>query len=419
MEYEPVIGLEVHVHLKTKTKSFCGCSTEFGNKPNTQTCPVCLGLPGVLPVYNRKALDYAIKVGLALNCKIQEFTKFDRKNYFYPDLPKNFQISQYDEPLAVDGFLDIEAEGKSKRVNILRVHMEEDAGKLIHKDNLSLVDYNRAGMPLLEIVTQPDLHSPAEAYEYLVFLKSIIEYLGVSDCNMEKGSLRCDANISMREKGIQTLGTKAELKNLNSFKAVKDALASEISRQTACLEDGGLVIQETRLWDAKKAETVTMRSKEEAKDYRYFPEPDLPPFTISKDKITAIKETIPELPKEKQRRFRQEYGLSAYDAGVLVASKTDADYAERCIRAYPGKEKKAIVNWLIGPLFSEANGRNCSISDLNIPVQDMVSLVTSVEKQEISNLSGKSVLSEMIASKVSPEAIMKEKNLIQISQISE
>jgi len=417
MEYETVIGLEVHVQLKTKSKAFCGCSTEFGKEPNSQVCPICLGFPGSLPVLNNIALDYAIKVALAFNCKVQEYTKFDRKNYFYPDLPRNYQISQYDLPLSKDGFLDIYLNGKTKRIAIRRVHLEEDAGKLIHKDEISLVDFNRTGIPLLEIVSEPHINSPQEAYEYLVTLKSIIEYLDVSDCDMEKGSLRCDANISMRKKGTDELGTKIELKNMNSFKAVKDALIFEIDRQTELLAKSKTMVQETRLWDVKVQKTTSMRTKEEAQDYRYFPEPDLTPFIISKDKIGEIRETIPELPREKMLRFVKDYGLSEYDAKILVSSKKDADYAEECINVYPKKNKKPIVNWLIGPLFSEANSRNCNLSGLRVPPQELVELANFVEEDKISNLTGKSVLTEMIDAGMPASKIIESKNLIQISDI--
>lgn len=420
MDYEPVIGLEVHVQLKTKTKVFCGCLTEFGKEPNSQVCPVCLGFPGSLPVLNRVALDYAIRVGLALNCTVQEFTKFDRKHYYYPDLPKNFQISQYDLPISKNGFLDIEIEGKTKRISIRRAHLEEDAGKLIHKDDVTLVDYNRTGQPLLEIVTEPDINSPEEAYEYLTTLKSIIQYLEVSDCDMEKGTLRCDANISIRRKGAKELGTKAELKNMNSFKAIRDALQFEIDRQIELLNNSETVIQETRLWDEKRGETFAMRSKEEAKDYRYFPEPDLPPFVITKDKIEEIKKTIPELPKERMQRFIKDYGLIEYDAKMLVLNKSkwDADYAEQLFRLYPKKDKKSVANWLIGPVTASANSRNKNIADLNIPAENLLELIDSAETEQISNLTAKSVLEEIIDTGKSASQIIREKNLIQISDES-
>lgn len=416
IEFQPVIGLEVHVQLKTKSKVFCGCSTEFGSQPNSQVCPVCLGFPGVLPVLNKLALDYSRKVGLALNCTVQEFTKFDRKHYYYPDLPKNIQISQYDLPIATDGYLEVEVENKSVKILIKRAHLEEDAGKLIHKDNVSLVDYNRTGMPLLEIVTEPVIHSPLEAYEYLTALKSIIQYLGVSDCDMEKGSLRCDANISVRPMGETKLGTKSELKNLNSFKSVKDSLEYEIQRHTDILNSGEKIVQETRLWDDKTGKTVTMRSKEEAKDYRYFPEPDLPPFVITKEEIEKIKKNIPELPKAKAKRFMNEYGLSNYDAKILVVSKNDADFAEDCMKLY--ENKKAVANWLIGPVAALANEKNISFSQTNIKAVNLVELIKLVDGGQISNLVGKTVLQEMIETGKSAADIVKEKNLVQISDES-
>ncbi|MFH0762995.1 MAG: Asp-tRNA(Asn)/Glu-tRNA(Gln) amidotransferase subunit GatB [Candidatus Omnitrophota bacterium] len=417
MNYETVIGLEVHAHLKTKTKAFCGCSTEFGNEPNSQTCPVCLGFPGSLPVLNKLALELAVKVALALNCQVREYTKLDRKNYFYPDLPKNYQISQYDLALSQEGYLDINVEAKTKRIGILRVHLEEDAGKLIHKDDASLLDFNRAGVPLLEIVSKPDINSPQEAYEYLTALKSILEYLEVSDCDMEKGSLRCDANISLRPAGTKTLGVKTELKNMNSFKGVRDALLYEISRQGELLSRGEKVTQETRLWDSEKSLTVLMRSKEEAQDYRYFPEPDLPPFTITEDKVSRLRGAISELPQEKVTRFIKEYNLSEYEAKILTASRKEADYAEDCIKKYPAKDKKIIVNWLIGPVLSEANSRNCLPSELKIPGgnSELINLVKLAEEGKISNLSAKAVLGESITSARLISELIQEKNLYQVS----
>ncbi len=416
MKYEPVIGLEVHVQLNTRSKAFCSCSTDFGKEPNSQVCPVCLGFPGTLPVLNQAALDYAVKTGIALNCKIPEFTKFDRKNYFYPDLPKAYQISQYDMPLSSSGFLEIKTDsGISKRIGITRVHLEEDAGKLIHKQDSSLVDFNRAGIPLLEIVSEPDINSPAEAYEYLTDLKIILEYLEISDCDMEKGSLRCDANISLRLKGAQTLGTKTELKNMNSFKGVKEALEYEIIRQTEMLDDDKKIIQETRLWDAKALKSIPMRTKEEAQDYRYFPEPDLPPFFIQSKDIDRIRRSIPELPQQKILRFIMEYSIIEKDAKVLVMSKANAVYAEECLKAYPGINKKPIVNLLIGPLLSETNERNCLLTDLGIPPENLVELVGFIDNDAISNLTAKSVLKEMIDTKISAANIIKNKDLVQIS----
>ncbi len=418
MNYETVIGLEVHVQLKTNTKAFCSCSTEFGNEPNSQVCPVCLGFPGVLPVLNKTALDYAIKAGLALGCKISEYTKFDRKHYYYPDLPKNYQISQYDLPVAINGVVEIKSENTTKKINIRRVHFEEDAGKLIHKSDYSLVDFNRSGMPLLEIVSQPEINSPQEAYDYLTVLKSIIEYLEVSDCDMEKGSLRCDANISLRPQGAAELGVKTEIKNMNSFKGVKEALTFEISRQTEILNNGEAIVHETRLWDAKSCETFSMRSKEEAKDYRYFPEPDLPPFIISKNKIAEIKSTIPELPKEKIERFVSQYqGVSSTTAGVLAISRVNADFSEECLKVYPKPDKRPMINWLIGPVLSAANDKNCYLKDLKVSPENLAELADVLEQGEISNLTAKSVFLDMIESGKSARDIIKEKNLSQISDV--
>ena len=416
--YEAVIGLEVHLHLKTRTKAFCGCSTEFGKEPNTQVCPVCLGFPGSLPAYNKTALDFAVKVALALNCIIQEFTKFDRKNYFYPDLPKNYQISQYDLPLSRNGYLDIVVGTENRRIGITRVHMEEDAGKLIHEEEESLVDFNRAGIPLLEIVSEPDLKSPQEAYEYLNTLKSLIEYLDVSDCDMEKGSLRCDANVSIRNPGESKLGTKTELKNVNSFKAVRDALAYEIERQSEVMDSGGKISQETLLWDPDTMKTASMRTKEEAQDYRYFPEPDLPPFIMKEGVIEQIRKSIPELPREKMQRLMKDFALTEYDAKLLVSSKKDAVFSEECIKEYKGKDKKMAANWLIGPMLSEANNRNCGISELKITPVALIELIGFVERQEISNLSAKAVLTEIIETGKTATQIIKEKGFIQISDTS-
>ncbi len=419
MDYEVVIGLEVHLQLKTRTKAFCGCLTEFGSEPNSQVCPVCLGFPGSLPVLNKTALDYAIKVALALSGTVQEFTKFDRKNSFYPDLPKNYQISQYDLPLSRAGSITIEVEGKPKRIGITRVHMEEDAGKLVHQETRSLVDFNRTGIPLLEIVSEPDMRSPQEAYDYLMALKSTIAYLDVSDCDMEKGSLRCDANISLRQFGATELGVKTELKNLNSFKAVKDALIFEIGRQGDLLDKSQPMLQETRLWDEKSGQTLSMRTKEGAQDYRYFPEPDLPPFIINKEKISEIKSTIPELPQEKMLRFIKDYGLSVYDAKILVSSRKDADCAEDYMNKYPDSNKKPIVNWLIGHVAAIASDNNVSLHQLEIPggKGELIRLVKSVEKGIISNLSAKAVLSESISSGATSSNLIVSKGLSQVSDV--
>ena len=417
--YEPVIGLEVHVQLKTKTKAFCGCVNEFGAKENTHTCPVCLGLPGSLPVLNALALKSAVKVALAFHCTIAGFTKFDRKNYFYPDLPKNFQISQYDKPLSENGFLDMEEAGQKKRIRIKRIHLEEDAGKLIHPENspVSLVDFNRAGTPLLEIVSEPDIHSPEEAYQYLTDLKLALQYLDVSDCDMEKGSLRCDANISLRPIGESKLGTKTELKNMNSFKAVKAALEYEIRRQTKLLGDGERIIQETRLWDEKQQETFSMRSKEEAHDYRYFPEPDLPPFAFSQAEIDELRKTLPELPRVRLKRFIEGFGISQKDAAVIISDRELANYFEKCLSLW--NEPKKITNWLMGPVFYEMNTKNASITSLGLSPERLIKLISRVEDATISNLTAKDILTEMLRSHKDPDEIIKEKNLAQVSASDE
>lgn len=419
MNYEPVIGLEVHVQLKTRTKAFCGCANVFGVKENTNICPVCLGLPGSLPVLNAEALTSAIKVGLALNATISTYTKFDRKHYYYPDLPKNFQISQYDMPLAENGFLEVAVDGVKKVIRIKRVHLEEDAGKLIHEEEgtESLVDYNRAGTPLLEVVSEPDIASPDEAYAYLSDLKLILQYVGVSDCDMEKGSLRCDANVSIRPEGATTLGTKAELKNMNSFKAVRTALAYEIARQTKAAEAGERIIQETRLWDEKSQQTFPMRSKEEAHDYRYFPEPDLPPFTFTPTFIDEVKAALPELPRARQKRFVAALGFSEKDAMVMTSDKELADFLEACVRIYP--EPKKIANWLMGPVFSQMNARHASLGALGLSAQHLIRLIGLVEDGAVSHLVGKEVLAMILDTHKDPVDIIKEKNLGQMSGAGE
>jgi len=415
MSYETVIGLEVHLQLATKTKVFCGCSTQFGNPPNSQACPVCLGFPGSLPVLNEGAFNYSIRTALALNCRIQEMIKFDRKNYYYPDLPKNFQISQYDMPLSYDGRVDIVSNGSKKRIRIKRVHLEEDAGKLIHPEGEghSLVDYNRAGMPLLEIVTEPDINSPQEAYDYLTKLKSILGYLRVSDCDMEKGSLRCDANISLRRPGETKLGTKVELKNMNTFKGVRVALEYEVKRQTALLEDGGKVVQETRLWDAGKNATASMRSKEEAHDYRYFPEPDLVPFVVDKLILQKAEDDLPELPEARAGRFRREFGLSEYDANVLTSQIDLAEYFEECVKSY--KNEKAVANWIMGDIMAQLNSRNVGIGDLGFPSSSLTGLLKMIDSGSISGKMAKEILLEAIESKAAPEEVVRKKGLSQIS----
>lgn len=421
MKYETVIGLEVHLQLATKTKAFCGCSTKFGQPPNSHACPVCLGFPGSLPVLNEEAFYFSIKVALALNCRIQDIIKFDRKNYYYPDLPKNFQISQYDMPLSYDGSLEIGSgdPGKRKTIRIKRVHLEEDAGKLVHPEgeNYSLVDFNRSGMPLLEIVTEPDINSPDEAYEYLVKLKSILEYLKVSDCDMEKGSLRCDANISVRPRGEKKLGTKVELKNMNSFKGVRLGLEYESKRQMQAAQDGERIIQETRLWDADKCVTKSMRSKEEAQDYRYFPEPDLVPFMADRSVIQKIRDGLPELPEEKSSRLKKQFGLSEYDANVLTSQAEIAAYFEECLKLYPNA--KIAANWIMGDILAELNTRNISITELGISPEGLAGLLKMIDRKTISGKMAKDVLSESIETRISPQEIVKKKNLSQISDAGE
>ena len=413
--FETVIGLEVHLQFNTQTKIFCGCANVFGEAPNTQTCPVCLGLPGTLPVLNKTALDYAIKVALALNCQVNPFIKFDRKNYYYPDLPRGYQISQYDLPIANDGHIVIKTGSQSKKIRIKRAHLEEDAGKLVHdeKGGCSLVDYNRTGTPLMEIVSEPDLFSPQEAYDYLSTLKLTLQYLNVSDCDMEKGSLRCDANISIREKGAAALGTKTELKNLNSFKAVKAALEFEEARQRKLLEAGEKIQQETRLWDEQKSVTIAMRSKEEAHDYRYFPEPDLVPFVVEDRVIERIKSELPELPCAKTERLLTQYKLSDYDTQILVQDQGLSDFFEECAKLYA--ENKKICNWINGPLLQELNNRKKSIAELNLTPNDFINLIQKVEDTTLSNLAGKDTLKHVIETGKNVEEIIKEKGLAQVS----
>jgi len=417
-QFETVIGLEVHLQLNTKTKIFCSCANEYGCAPNTNVCPVCLGLPGTLPVLNHQVLLSGIKVGLALNAEINSFIKFDRKNYYYPDLPKGYQISQFDFPVAKKGYLNIKSGNQEKRIGITRAHLEEDAGKLVHDNSAScsLVDCNRCGTPLIEIVTEPDLRSPQEAYDYLNTLKLTLQYLGVSDCDMEKGSLRCDANVSIRPVGQTTLGTKTELKNMNSFRAVKTALEYEVRRHEQVILAGGKIVQETLLWNDEKAMTITMRSKEQAHDYRYFPDPDLVPFTIDYKVIDGVRAELPELPQAKFVRFLSQYGLSEYDANILVADPGMADFFEAALKEYP--QGKKIANWLGGPVLMEINNRKQSISELKISPSTLVALIQKVEEGVVSNLIGKEVLTAMLDTAKSADEIIKEKGLAQVSDDS-
>lgn len=420
--YEPVIGLEVHAELNTRTKIFCDCPTTFGAGPNTQVCPVCLGLPGVLPVLNRTVLEYAMKAALALNCQVAAYSKFDRKNYPYPDLPKNYQISQYDLPLASGGYIDIEVNGESKRIRIRRLHLEEDAGKLIHLEATaggpgSLVDYNRTGVPLIEIVSEPDIASPEEARLYLTKLKNIIEYTGVSDCKMEEGSLRCDANVSVRPAGATEFGIPVELKNLNSFRAVQRALEYEIERQSAALDAGGRVARETRRWDEARNCTVVLRSKEEAHDYRYFPEPDLVPLSIDRQWVERIRENLPELPDARRERFVRDYGLPVYDAAVLTSSRRLADFYDECARL--GADPKAASNWIMGELLGYLNANGLDLEDVPLRPAMLAGLLRLIENGTISGKIAKTVFEEMCRTGADPERIVQEKGLVQISDEAE
>ena len=416
--YETVIGLEAHVELKTRAKIFCDSTTGFGGEPNTHVCPVCLGLPGVLPVVNKKVVEHAIRAALALNCKIAEFTKFDRKNYYYPDMPKNYQISQYDLPIARHGYLEIDTENGPKKIGVTRLHMEEDSGKLVHQGSIthtpySLVDYNRAGVPLIEIVSEPDLGSPEEARRYMEKLRTIIQYIGVSDCKMEEGSLRCDANISVRPVGARGFGAKTEIKNLNSFKALQRSLIFEIERQIKTLEAGGRIIQETRTWDEGKGETLSMRSKEYAHDYRYLPDPDLVPLLIDRRWVEDIRGALPELPDQRRERFMKEYGLPAYDAAILTNTRELAGYFEECVKACPNP--KAVSNWILGDFNRLLNLHDIEITSCKITPQNMAALLKLVERGDISGKIAKTVFAEMFAGGRDAETIVKEKGLLQIS----
>lgn len=422
-KYETVIGVEVHVELKTKSKIFCGCTTEFGGDSNTHVCPVCLGMPGSLPVLNKQVVEFAIRTGLALNCEILQFNKMDRKNYFYPDLTKNFQTSQYDLPICLNGHIDIEVNGVTKRIGITRIHMEEDAGKLVHSGNTisdsdySLVDYNRAGVPLIEIVSEPDLRSPEEARIFMEKLKAILEYIDVSDCKMQEGSLRCDANVSLRPYGQEKFGTRSESKNINSFKAVQRAIEYEEIRQAEILDDGGKVIQETRTWDDNKGISLSMRSKEEAHDYRYFPEPDLVPILIDNAWIDSVKTNLPELPEARKNRLITDYNLPAYDAEVITSTKAMAEFFDEVVAQAEDKSRdaKAIANWLMGDISAYLNNNNIAISDFQVSAANIASLVAFINKGVLSSKLAKTVFEEMIASNKQPDVIIKEKGLEQIS----
>ncbi|HID31422.1 MAG TPA: Asp-tRNA(Asn)/Glu-tRNA(Gln) amidotransferase subunit GatB [Desulfobacterales bacterium] len=415
MRYEAIIGLEVHAQLLTKTKIFCGCSTEFGAPPNTHTCPVCLGMPGVLPVLNRKVVDYTMRMALATNCTISRESRFARKNYFYPDLPKGYQISQYELPIAEHGHVFIEVNGKRNRIGITRIHMEEDAGKLVHDPYrpVSQVDFNRTGVPLIEIVSEPDIRSPEEAGAYLRKLRAILRYLEICDGNMEEGSFRCDANVSLRPMGTNAFGTRTELKNMNSFKHVENALSYEIRRQEAVIEDGAEVVQETRLWDPAEGVTVSMRGKEEAHDYRYFPDPDLLPLVIDQEWIEQIRNTLPELPDDKKARFVESYGIPSYDAQVLTSSRPLADYFEACAGHFP--EPKTVSNWVMGSILATLKAENKPIEESPVSPERLAELLRLIDSGVISGKIAKAVFDDMVSSGKPPEAIVREKGLVQVT----
>lgn len=421
MLFETIIGLEIHAELKTNTKIFCSCSTEFGAKPNENTCPICLGIPGTLPVLNEEVVNLAIKAGRAVNCTINNYNKMDRKNYFYPDVTKNYQTSQYDLPMCVNGKVDFNYEGKNISVRINRIHIEEDAGKLVHLEDepVSLIDYNRAGVPLIEIVTEPDLRSPGEAAEFMRELKGILEYAEISDCRMEQGSIRCDANISIRPYGQEEYGTKVEIKNINSFREVQKALEKEEQRQKSLYELGEeyKIKQETRRWDAGKGETLSMRSKEEAHDYRYFPEPDLTPIIIEKEKIEKLEKSLPEMPIEKRRRFVNDHGLSEKDASIIVGSKSLAKFYEDVVKE--GANPKTASNYILGDLLRLLNANNMEVEDIKISPKNLVELFKIIEDGKISNTAGKEVFKEMFENNRPALEIIEEKGLCQISSFDE
>ena len=420
MTYEIVIGLEVHTQLLTRSKMFCGCSADYANAPpNTHVCPVCLGMPGVLPVINEKAIEYTVMTALALNCTIPEYTKFDRKNYFYPDLMKSYQISQYDAPVGKGGWLTVDSDGSRKRINITRVHLEEDAAKLLHRGDYSLIDVNRSGVPLMEIVSEPEISSPEEARDYLIKLHNILRYLGVSTANMEEGSFRCDANISIRPASSKKLLPKVEVKNMNSFKAVYQALKYEAERQGKVLEERGELIQETRGWIEETGITVLQRTKEYAEDYRYFPEPDLPPLVLDGAWIEEVRTRLPELPEARRDRFTTQYGLSLYDANILTSSKAMANYFENCVRLMDSSKAKAVSNWLLGDFSRLLNATNTDIENARISPKHLSDMLVLVDNGAISGPTAKAVFEEMFQSGKEASEIVTEKKLSQISDTAE
>ncbi len=419
MEYDVVVGLEIHAELSTKSKIFCSCTTEFGGDVNTHTCPICTGMPGVLPVLNKSVVEYAIKAGIATNCQISAFSKQDRKNYFYPDLPKAYQISQYDLPLCNLGYIDINVNGKTKRIGLTRIHIEEDAGKLMHDEwgTGTLIDFNRCGVPLIEIVSEPDMRNAAEARTYLENIKSILEYIEVSDCKMQEGSLRADVNLSVRPKGQKEFGTRTEMKNLNSFRSIARAIESETNRQISEIESGGTIVQETRRWDDTKGVSYSMRSKEEAHDYRYFPEPDLAPIFITKDWIERLKNELPELPEARKKRYIETYGLPEYDAWLLTSSKFLANFFEEAVSS--SNNAKAVSNWIMGDLMKILNDRELDVTELPFPAEYLARMIQLIDKGTISGNIAKKVFALMFDTHKSPETIVKEQELQVVSDEGE
>ena len=421
--FEPVIGLEVHAQLKTASKAFCSCSTKFGDSPNSNVCPKCLGMPGVLPVLNKQVVEFTIRMGLATHCTIAPRSTFARKNYFYPDLPKGYQISQYDEPICEKGWVEVDLQdGKRKKIGITRIHMEEDAGKSIHDLDIdTLVDLNRCGVPLIEIVSEPDIRTPNEAYQYLHKIRQIVTYLGICDGNMEEGSLRCDANVSVRKVGEEKFGTKTEVKNMNSFRFVEKALQYEIDRQIALIESGGRVVQETLLWDSNKGAAIPMRSKEEAHDYRYFPEPDLVPVVVDKAWIASAEKGLPEFPTERRDRYVKELKLPKYDADILTAEKEIADYFEGVVDHLASKNDEAVKmasNWTMGDVMRVINERHIPLSEFPIAPPHLSELIDLIVKGTISGKIAKDVYEDMLSSREKPSAIVEKKGLLQISDTS-
>lgn len=415
MDYEIVIGLEVHAELSTQSKIYCSCTTAFGGEENTHCCPICTGMPGVLPVLNEKVVEYAVRAGLATNCEIAEFSKQDRKNYFYPDLPKAYQTSQFDLPLCKNGYIDITVNDTVKRVRLTRIHIEEDAGKLMHDEweTGTLVDYNRCGVPLIEIVTEPDIRSAEEAKAFFENLKSILEYTQVCDCKMQEGSLRADVNLSVRPKGQKEFGTRTEMKNLNSFRAIVRAIEAEAQRQINELESGGVIVQETRRWDDNKGVSYAMRSKEEAHDYRYFPEPDLAPIVLDREWVEKIRESLPELPEVRKKRYVQEFGLPEYDASIITSSKVLADFFEEAVAK--SSNTKAVSNWIMGDLMRILKDRNLEPDAIPFPAEYLARMIAMIDKGTISGTIAKKVFEKMFESQKDPEAIVKEEGLEVVS----